>query len=215
LPFFFLYIIRKGLIESISTWWRRNYNMKYLKSYKQPTDISALLGRHKKSWWDGRVCQVFRSHLGHDKRKVLTNEFKVKSTCHPNSASLNYLANGSKAARNVVMIIISTIKEKIPEKKKRKSPDTRVPSLLVYTTKALCVYWIILITRPVARSLDVVTASFSLLFGHRPSSPKRKEKYQRPSIHFDRRQNWARIISPKSQTNARAPNKQKFNIYSS
>jgi hypothetical protein len=55
----------------------------------------------------------------------------------------------------------------------------------------------------------VVTASFSLLFGHRPSSPKRKEKYQRPSIHFDRRQNWARIISPKSQTNARAPNKQK------
>lgn len=118
--FFFLYIIRKGLIESISTWWRRNYNMKYLKSYKQPTDISALLGRHKKSWWDGRVCQVFRSHLGHDKRKVLTNEFKVKSTCHPNSVSLNYLANGSKAARNVVMIIISTIKEKIPEKKKGK-----------------------------------------------------------------------------------------------
>jgi hypothetical protein len=155
--------------------------MKYLKSYKQPTDISALLGRHKKSWWDGRVCQVFRSHLGHDKRKVLTNEFKVKSTCHPNSASLNYLANGSKAARNVVMIIISTIKEKIPEKRKKKSRHTSAEPPSLHNKSLVC-----LLNNPhYAASCTFTWRGHGLVFSpFWPSSIKSKEKRKIPAAIY-------------------------------
>ncbi len=85
------------------------------------------------------MCQVFRSHLGHDKRKIRNNEFKVKCICHTFIESVNYLANESKAARNVVMIITSTIKEK--KNRERKSPNTRAepPSLHNKRLVSLCV----------------------------------------------------------------------------